>query len=294
MLADQFLGEQQKGKRCVGGENMNRKKISEIMVYAILIILSLVSLFPFYMMFVMGTYKSEELFRGMPLLLSNYFLENLKTTLAGGFVRNYLNSIFVSVVSVIASLFTSITIGYGLAKFDFKGKKAIIAIVIIGLMLPTQISVIGYVMEMRTAHLTNTLWSVICVWIANPFSAFFMMQFLQDSIPKDMLECARIDGCSEPQILWSVVVPCIKPAVMTVATLVFLWSWNNYMLPLITLNRQTVYTLPLMISNIAVAYRQDYGAQMLALALSTFPVLIIFCCGSKYFVEGITAGSVKG
>jgi len=294
MLADQFLGEQQKGKRCVGGENMNRKKIYGIVVYAILIIFSLVSLFPFYMMFVMGTYKSEELFRGMPLLLDNYFLENLKTTLAGGFVRNYLNSIFVSVVSVIASLFTSITIGYGLAKFDFKGKKAIIAIVIIGLMLPTQISVIGYVMEMRTAHLTNTLWSVICVWIANPFSAFFMMQFLQDSIPKDMLECARIDGCSEPRILWAVVVPCIKPAVMTVATLVFLWSWNNYMLPLITLNRQTVYTLPLMISNIAVAYRQDYGAQMLALALSTFPVLIIFCCGSKYFVEGITAGSVKG
>ena len=273
---------------------MNRKKISGIVVYAILIMLSLASLFPFYMMFVMGTYKSEELFRGMPLLLSNYFLENLKTTLAGGFVRNYLNSIFVSVVSVIASLFTSITIGYGLAKFDFKGKKAITAIVIIGLMLPTQISVIGYVMEMRTAHLTNTLWSVICVWIANPFSAFFMMQFLQDSIPKDMLECARIDGCSEPRILWAVVVPCIKPAVMTVATLVFLWSWNNYMLPLITLNRQTVYTLPLMISNIAVAYRQDYGAQMLALALSTFPVLIIFCCGSKYFVEGITAGSVKG
>lgn len=294
MLVDQFSGEQQKGKRCVGGENMNRKKISGIVVYAILIILSLVSLFPFYMMFVMGTYKSEELFRGMPLLLSNYFLENLKTTLAGGFVRNYLNSIFVSVVSVIAGLFTSITIGYGLAKFDFKGKKAITAIVIIGLMLPTQISVIGYVMEMRTAHLTNTLWSVICVWIANPFSAFFMMQFLQDSIPKDMLECARIDGCSEPRILWAVVVPCIKPAVMTVATLVFLWSWNNYMLPLITLNRQTVYTLPLMISNIAVAYRQDYGAQMLALALSTFPVLIIFCCGSKYFVEGITAGSVKG
>ena len=161
-------------------------------------------------------------------------------------------------------------------------------------MLPTQISVIGYVMEMRVMKLTNTLWSVICVWVANPFGAFFMMQFLRDSVPEDMLESARIDGCSEPRILMSIVVPCIKPAVMTVATLVFLWSWNNYMLPLITLNRQEVYTLPLMISNISVAYRQDYGAQMLALALSTFPVLILFSAGAKYFVEGITAGAVKG
>ena len=95
-------------------------------------------------------------------------------------------------------------------------------------------------------------------------------------------------------ILASIVVPCIKPAIMTVATLVFLWSWNNYLLPLITLNKQAVYTLPLMISNISVSYRQDYGAQMLALALSTFPVLIIFILGSKYFVKGITAGAVKG
>lgn len=271
-----------------------KKRFVHILMYLVLGVISVVSLFPFYMMFVMGTYYSEDLFRGMPLLISDYFLENLKTTLASGFLRTYLNSILVSVAAVLCSLFTSVTIGYALAKFQFRGKKAVLMIVMAGLMLPTQISVIGYVMEMRVAGLTNTLWSVICVWVANPFGAFFMMQFLKDSVPDDMLESARIDGCSEPGILTRIVVPCIKPAVMTVATLVFLWSWNNYMLPLITLNKQTVYTLPLMISNISVAYRQDYGAQMLALALSTFPVLIIFIAGSKYFVEGITAGAVKG
>lgn len=271
-----------------------KKTISAAVIYLILGLISVIALFPFYMMFVMGTYYSEELFRGMPLLISDYFLENLKTTIESGFLRTYRNSILVSAASVLASLFTSVTIGYALAKFKFKGKKAVLLIVMAGLMLPTQISVIGYVMEMRVMKLTNTLWSVICVWVANPFSAFFMMQFLRDSIPEDMLESARIDGCSEPRILMSIVVPCIKPAVMTVATLVFLWSWNNYMLPLITLNRQEVYTLPLMISNISVAYRQDYGAQMLALALSTFPVLILFSAGAKHFVEGITAGAVKG
>ena len=83
-------------------------------------------------------------------------------------------------------------------------------------------------------------------------------------------------------------------SVMTVCTLVFLWSWNNYMLPLITLNKEETYTLPLLISNIGVAYMHDYGAQMLALALSTFPILVIFSFGSKYFIQGITAGAVKG
>lgn len=274
---------------------MRRKKNrQDFRVYLLLGAMSVIALFPFYMMFVMGTYYSEDLFRGLPLLISDYFMENLKTTLDNGLSATYLNSIFVSAVSVLACLFTSITIGYALAKFRFRGQKAILVLVLIGMMLPTQISIIGYIMEMRVAHLTNTLWSVICIWIANPFSAFFMMQFLQDSVPEEMLESARIDGCSEPGILFSIVVPCIKPAIMTVATLVFLWSWNNYLLPLITLNKQKVYTLPLMISNISVSYRQDYGAQMLALALSTFPVLLLFILGSRYFVKGITAGAVKG
>lgn len=274
---------------------MKRKKmVHDIWVYLVLGFLSVIALFPFYMIFVMGTYYSEDLFRGLPLVVSDYFLENLKTTLDNGLLETYKNSILVSVVSVLACLFTSVTMGYTLAKFDFKGRKLMLILVMIGMMLPTQISIIGYVMEMRIAHLTNTLWSTICVWIANPFSAFFMMQFLKDSVPDEMLESARIDGCSEAGILFSIVVPCIKPAIMTIATLVFLWSWNNYLLPLITLNKQSVYTLPLMISNISVSYRQDYGAQMLALSLSTFPVLLIFILGSKHFVKGITAGAVKG
>lgn len=273
---------------------MRKKGLQDWWIYFILGVISLVALIPFYMMFVMGTYYSEDLFKGLPLLISNYFWENLKTTLSHGLLATYGNSIFVSAVSVAGCFFTSVTMGYALAKFEFKAKKALFVLVLTGMMLPTQISIIGYIMEMRVAHLTNTLWSVVCVWIANPFSAFFMMQFIRDSVPEEMMESARIDGCSEPGILFKIVVPCIKPAITTVATLVFLWSWNNYLLPLITLNKQEVYTLPLMISNISVSYRQDYGAQMLALALSTFPVLIIFIFGSKYFVKGITAGAVKG
>lgn len=262
--------------------------------YVVLTILSVIALFPYYMMFVMGTYHSPDLFKGLPLTVSNYLGENMKTVLNSGIIRTYANSLIVSICSVLLCLFTSINIGYALAKHEFKGKKLITMIVLMGMVLPTQVSIIGYVMEMRVWHFTNTLISVICVWIANPFSAFFMMQFIHDSVPTEILESARIDGCSENRMLYQVVVPCVKPAIMTICTLVFLWSWNNYMLPLIVLNKSESFTLPLMISNIGVAYIHDYGAQMLALAVSTFPVLIIFAIGSKYFVQGITAGAVKG
>ena len=137
---------------------MQRKKIfNDIWVYLILGVMSIIALFPFYMMFVMGTYYSEDLFHGLPLLVSDYFVENLKTTLDNGLLATYLNSILVSAASVIACLFTSITIGYALAKFTFRGQRAILILVLIGMMLPTQISIIGYIMEMRVAHLTNTL-----------------------------------------------------------------------------------------------------------------------------------------
>lgn len=262
--------------------------------YIVLSLMSVIALFPYYLMFVMGTYHSPDLFKGLPLTVSDYLLENLKTVLNSGIVQSYLNSMIVSVTSVVLCLFNSINIGYVLAKHDFKGKKLITMIVLMGMVLPSQVSIIGYVMEMRVWHFTNTLFSVICVWIANPFSAFFMMQFIRDSVPTEILESARMDGCSENRLLYQIVVPCIKPAVMTVCTLVFLWSWNNYMLPLITLNKEETYTLPLLISNIGVAYMHDYGAQMLALALSTFPIIVIFSFGSKYFIQGITAGAVKG
>jgi multiple sugar transport system permease protein/cellobiose transport system permease protein len=263
-------------------------------VYLFLIAISLVALVPFYMMFVMGTYRSEKLFIGLPLWISNYLGINMNTVLKGHFLRSYLNSMLVSTLSAAICLFTSVCAAFALAKYRFRLKGFIQNIILLGMMLPAQIAIIGYIIELRVMQLTNTLGSVICIWTANPFSVFFMTQFMRSSVPNEMLESARMDGTSEPRILISIVFPCIKAGCITVVTLVFLWSWNSYLLPLIVINKQEFYTLPLMIANIAVAYRQDYGAQMLALTLSTFPVVILYTLGSKYFINGITAGAVKG
>lgn len=121
-----------------------------------------------------------------------------------------------------------------------------------------------------------------------------MMQFISDGIPDELLESARLDGCSEPGIFFKIVIPCIKSGFVTLATLVFLWSWNNYVLPLILINKQELFTIPLMVNNLSNAFRSDYGAIMCALGLSVLPMIVIFSLCSRTFIQGIAAGAVKG
>jgi multiple sugar transport system permease protein/cellobiose transport system permease protein len=271
-----------------------KKRISAAIKQIILILMTLVMFFPLYIVFVMGTYYSEDIFKGLPMLPSDYFLTNLKLVIFKGFFSAYLNSITVSVASVILSVLISTMIGFALAKYNFKGKKFIFAFVMAIMMIPGQISMIGYMLEMRKMNLINTLLPLIFTWAAHPLGAFLMMQFISDGIPDELLESARLDGCSEPGIFFKIVIPCIKSGFVTLATLVFLWSWNNYVLPLILINKQELFTIPLMVNNLSNAFRSDYGAIMCALGLSVLPMIVIFSLCSRTFIQGIAAGAVKG
>lgn len=271
-----------------------KKRISAAIKQIILILMTLVMFFPLYIVFVMGTYYSEDIFKGLPMLPSDYFLTNLKLVISKGFFSAYLNSITVSVASVMLSVLISTMIGFALAKYNFKGKKFIFAFVMAIMMIPGQISMIGYMLEMRKMNLINTLLPLIFTWAAHPLGAFLMMQFISDGIPDELLESARLDGCSEPGIFFKIVIPCIKSGFVTLATLVFLWSWNNYVLPLILINKQELFTIPLMVNNLSNAFRSDYGAIMCALGLSVLPMIVIFSLCSRTFIQGIAAGAVKG
>ena len=271
-----------------------KKRISAAIKQIILILMTLVMFFPLYIVFVMGTYYSEDIFKGLPMLPSDYFLTNLKLVISKGFFSAYLNSITVSVASVILSVLVSTMIGFALAKYNFKGKKFIFAFVMAIMMIPGQISMIGYMLEMRKMNLINTLLPLIFTWAAHPLGAFLMMQFISDGIPDELLESARLDGCSEPGIFFKIVIPCIKSGFVTLATLVFLWSWNNYVLPLILINKQELFTIPLMVNNLSNAFRSDYGAIMCALGLSVLPMIVIFSLCSRTYIQGIAAGAVKG
>lgn len=271
-----------------------KKRAAAVIKQIILIVMTLIMFFPLYIVFVMGTYYSEDIFKGLPILPSDYFLTNLKLVISKGYFSAYFNSITVSVVSVILSVLVSTMIGFALAKYNFKGKKFIFAFVMAIMMIPGQISMIGYMLEMRKLNLINTLLPLIFTWAAHPLGAFLMMQFISDGIPDELLESARLDGCSEPGIFFKIVIPCIKSGFVTLATLVFLWSWNNYVLPLILINKQELFTIPLMVNNLSNAFRSDYGAIMCALGLSVLPMIVIFSLCSRTFIQGIVAGAVKG
>lgn len=271
-----------------------KKRAAAVIKQIILIVMTLIMFFPLYIVFVMGTYYSEDIFKGLPILPSDYFLTNLKLVISKGYFSAYFNSITVSVVSVILSVLVSTMIGFALAKYNFKGKKFIFAFVMAIMMIPGQISMIGYMLEMRKLNLINTLLPLIFTWAAHPLGAFLMMQFISDGIPDELLESARLDSCSEPGIFFKIVIPCIKSGFVTLATLVFLWSWNNYVLPLILINKQELFTIPLMVNNLSNAFRSDYGAIMCALGLSVLPMIVIFSLCSRTFIQGIAAGAVKG
>jgi ABC-type glycerol-3-phosphate transport system permease component len=266
----------------------------KLLKWTFLLLITAVSLVPFYVMLTMSTYYNEDIFKGLPLWPGDYLLENLKTVFATNFFRVYANSLIVSVSSVVFSVLISAMAGYAVAKYQFRLKRLMNYFIIVTIMVPSQVGLIGYIIQMKNMGLGNTLFPIILTWTAFPFGAFFMTQFIKDSVPSEIIECARIDGCSEPGILFRIVFPLIVPGLSTLATLIFLWSWNNYLLPLVTINNSKWYTIPVFVSNLGIVHRTDYAARMAALAISTFPVLIVFLLGSKTFIKGITAGAVKG
>lgn len=271
-----------------------KKSAGAILKQVFLILMTVVMFFPLYIVFVMGTYYSEDIFKGLPILPGNYLIENIKMVISKGYFKAYFNSILVSVCSVILSVLISCMIGFALAKYKFKLKKIIFGFIMAIMMIPGQIAMIGYMLEMRKMGLLNTLLPLVFTWSAHPLGAFLMMQFISDGVPDELLESGRLDGCSEPGILFRIVVPCVKPGILTLAMLVFLSSWNNYILPVILINKQELFTIPLMINNLSNSFRSDYGAIMCALAFSILPMIIIFSLCSKTFIKGIVAGAVKG
>ena len=276
---------------------MNRKiqrKAGAACKQLVLIVMTLIMFFPLFIVFIMGTYYSEDIFKGMPILPGNYFIENLKMVLSKGFLQAFLNSVIVSVFSVLLSVSVSTLIGFGLSKYRFKGKKVILAFVVAVMMIPSQVSLIGYMLEMRKLGLLTTLLPLIFTWAAHPLGAFLMVQFFSDSVPDELLESGRIDGCSEPGLFIRIAVPCIRPGIATLAVLIFLGSWNNYTLPVILINKQELFTIPLMVNTLSNAFRSDYGAIMCALGLSILPMIVLFSLCSKTFIKGISAGAVKG
>lgn len=272
----------------------NFNKLYRLPVYMFMVMMSVCALLPFYMMIVMGTHYSEDLYTGVKLFFGTYFLQNFQTVMKQNFLLYYWNSIVVAVCHVTGGLLISALTGYAFAKFEFKGKKFLFTVIVATLAIPEQLGLIGYVLEMRWLGLTNTLFPLIVFGMANAFGVFWMRQYIGSSVPDEIIESGRVDGCREFGIFFRLILPIIRPALITIFLLLFLWSWNSYMTPLVMISKEKYYTIPLSIALISSEYRTDYAARILALSMGTIPILILFSFGSKYLIQGLVAGSIKG
>ena len=270
------------------------KKIKNISFWIPLIVISLVSIFPFYFIISMSTHDTSEIYKGELLVFGSHLVQNFEVIVEGGFLTYYWNSFYTSTLSGLICIIISSMAAYALTVYRFKGKQFAASFIIASMMIPVQISLIGYTIEMKTLGLVNTHMPLILTWGASAYGVFFMMQYMKSSIPLELIESARIDGCNEFRTYISIAMPLIKPAVGTLMMLIFLWSWNNFMMPSTMITQNSKFTVPLGIQSLATAYTQNWGARGAALAISVIPILILFSFGSKYFIQGISAGAVKG
>jgi multiple sugar transport system permease protein/cellobiose transport system permease protein len=274
----------------------HNKKITPGMalIWAVLVAVTVLSVFPFYLMIVMGTRTHQENSTTFNILPGTNLASNAAAILKAGFARFYFNSFYIAAISAFVAVAVCSMAGFALAKYRFAGKSAIFSAILATMMLPFGVSIVGYLIEMRAMRLGTTHMPLIISTVCSAYGVYLTQQFMRDGVPNEVIESARIDGATEPRIYASLALPFTKPACMTLFVLLFMNSWNSFLVPLIFVSKQSMYTVPLGVFSLGNEYTKEYGARMFALALSTLPVLAIYVLNSKNLVKGIMLGAVKG
>jgi ABC-type glycerol-3-phosphate transport system permease component len=276
--------------------NRSKKFVTDFMLYAILALISLFMILPFVWMLSTSLKLPADIFGYPPKIipdnatLSNYLYIFQEKNL----LRVLLNTIYMSFASTIFSLFFCTLGGYGFAKFDFPAKKILFALLLATMVIPGAVMMVPSFVIMRQFGWIDTFWPLIVPGAANAFGIFFFRQYIT-SINDELMDAARIDGASEFKIYLSIILPIISPGMLSMGLIFFMRSWNDYLGPLIYLKSPSNHTITLAINSLAgSAGLTLWGPQMAMSVISLIPLLIIFLIFQRQFVEGITAGAVKG
>lgn len=266
----------------------------------VFIILCLISLLPFYLMFVNATRSSNEVKSGISFVFGDYLSRNIATFnqkqqgLGVTAYKSMLNSLFVSLPYTALSVYFSALTAYGIHAYEFKAKKLVWVFILGVMMVPTQVYAVGYYKFMIKLGLIDTFWPLILPGITTPAVVFFMRQYLLGALPLEVVEAARIDGSSEFHTFNSVVLPIMKPALATQAIFQFVASWNNLFLPSLIINSTGKKTLTMFVQMLmGESFRTDYGVIFLSLSITILPMFVMYFILSRYIVEGVSMGSVK-
>lgn len=277
----------------------HRLQASRFVVYVILIFLSVVCLFSFYMLFVNATRSNANLQGGFRLLPSNYFFKNLYNAWTDASInipRGMLNSfIIASCTAVLATYFSALT-AYGIHAYNFRFKKAAFTFIMAVMVIPNQVSAVGFYQMCVKLGWTNSYLPLILPGIASPVVFFYMKQYMESVLPMEIVDAARVDGSGEFRTFNTIILPMLKPALAVQLIFTFVESWNNYFLPALILDKAEMKTVPLMIAQLRSAdySKFDMGKVYMFILLAILPVVVVYILLSKSIIKGVTAGSVKG
>ena len=270
--------------------------LMRLFVYTVLTILLIISVLPLWIMLVNATRSTSEIQQGISLIPGNNLLINWNNLTGRGFniMNGLLNSTIISVSVTVLTVYFSMMFAYAIHVYDFSYKKLIYAFVVLLVLVPTQVSIIGFYRYMAAFKLTNSYIPLILPAIAAPSAIFFAKQYLESVVVKELIDAARIDGCGEIGIFHRIMLPIAKPGAFTLGIFAFVGSWNNFFTPFIMISKMSKYTLPMLVQTLrGDTYRTEYGSIYLGLAVSIIPIIIVYAIFSKYIVNGIAMGAVK-
>ena len=270
--------------------------LTDLLMYGLLIAVSAFMILPFIWMVSTSLKPADEIFTIPPIIISpnsslnaySYLQEQYNIL---GIVRN---TFVIAFSATILRLFFCALGGYGFAKFKFPGQGILFAFLLGTMVIPSAVTLVPIYIIMRDLKWIDTFWPLIIPGAANAFGIFFMRQYIM-SVSNELMDAARIDGAGEFTIFWRIILPIIAPGLTSLGLIFFMGSWNDFLGPLIYLKSPENFTLPLIIrSLIGPVGRTVYDVQMAASVISLIPLLIIFLIFQRRFVEGITAGAIKG
>lgn len=273
--------------------------LSRFVVYVILVFLSVLCLFSFWMLFVNASRSNGDLQGGFRLLPSNYFITNLKNAWMDASInipRGMLNSfIIAAATSVLATYFSALT-AYGIHAYDFKLKGVAFTFIMAVMVIPNQVAATGFYQMCVKLGWTNNYIPLILPGVAAPVVFFYMKQYMESVLPMEIIDAARVDGSGEFRTFNTIILPMLKPALAVQLIFNFVQSWNNYFMPALLLDKAEMKTVPLMIAQLRSAdySKFDMGKVYMFILLAILPVVVVYICLSKFIIKGVTAGSVKG
>ncbi|MFH8496102.1 carbohydrate ABC transporter permease [Streptomyces coeruleorubidus] len=264
--------------------------------HVLLVLAVLISVFPFVWTIVMATNTTEDIYKSPPkLTFGSHLVENIRHVLDTiDFFGSMLNTIVVACVTTVLVLFIDSLAAFAFAKFDFPGRKVLFGTLLVFMMLPLQLAVLPQFILMSEIGWVGMLKALALPALANAFGIFWLHQYIQNGVPDELLDAARIDGAGFFRQYWNIALPMIKPALSFLAIYAFVNAWNDYVWPLIVLTDPSHVTLQVELAQLHVGHTTDYSMVMAGVLMAALPLVVVFAVFARGFIAGATEGAVQG